>query len=304
MARCAAPSVQVRYSSMSCGGRRRLLAAATSKMAARAILAHLEIDGDEEIRAGTAIAIRGPPGVELYPVGMFDAGGQDAVDEPAPDDVPEVRRDGLELAAPRALALHGNRATFSHQNRATPKHSEYGGDGLWALWAIRRIVHTSTGWRATFARANTDSCAREHRGVALFGARTPVLFSWAPRRAAADGHRARSGWKEWGHGAKEFAPGGQRVRVRRRSPGPMGLTAAGTGRRRRLGCGRRVWAQQRAGPGGGDGLSTSYPSQAPAGPPAGAVASRRGNAPARAWPLASRPFAGAFSSGFHVIPWT
>jgi len=82
-----------------CAGRRRLLAAVTHKMAARAILTHLEIDGDEEIRAGTLIAIRGPPGVDLYPAGMFDAGDQDAVDGPAPDDVPEVRRDALELAA-------------------------------------------------------------------------------------------------------------------------------------------------------------------------------------------------------------
>ncbi|MBM4346155.1 MAG: hypothetical protein FJ100_22505 [Deltaproteobacteria bacterium] len=89
----------------------------TNKVAARAILVHLGIDGDEEIRAGTVIAIRGPPGAELYPAGMFDAGDQDAVDGPAPDDLPEVRRDELELAASRAAA-DANRPEAAGRNGA------------------------------------------------------------------------------------------------------------------------------------------------------------------------------------------
>jgi hypothetical protein len=72
-----------------CGGRRRGLAAVTNPVAIERILRHIGQWHGNGVDDSDIVAIRGPPGEELYPADEDPGPGLDAIDEPPVDAVDE-----------------------------------------------------------------------------------------------------------------------------------------------------------------------------------------------------------------------
>jgi hypothetical protein len=75
--------------SCSCGGKRRVLAAVTDPVAVEKILGHVGLWHRNGVDDSDIVAIRGPPGEQLYPADEDPGLGLGAIDEPPVDAVDE-----------------------------------------------------------------------------------------------------------------------------------------------------------------------------------------------------------------------